>query len=445
MKRFSLRPLLSIIFACGIGCSGGGSDPDLLAATLRDCGNTALLEFLSIFERLGDVVTDAQAPDLPHVITTPTANANEFDYVATYDLDADGTPETELAGVISFSAPPDELTNGDFADVTVTQTSSEVPAAEGSIRVNFVTIGAELSVSGTATLEGDENCETVLTISSASPLLITSGITSELAGDPSFNFVIFQLTGTVDADTTRGRGRFQSTIVLNGTNSLRFTNNALNNRPFASDVFVEYPTEGEFAAAASCAVGGIDGVDRVLRGFDALIVAVRVNAPTVFGRPYTFEPVAGVANTFTFSFEDEDATISGQIVFPTDPVGDPVDGVVTVSNWVSSTIGLAGGAVDARSITPLVLTLDNGSRTSYYGSSTLVNPVPECAVSVSIPATDPLSDERGEIRVVVTSQQNTFGATFHFASEQVTVTNGVIDNFLVPGVLLKDIVSAIFR
>ena len=427
-----------------VGC-GSGPDSNRVTRDLSDCANDALLEFFATAVLLENVVEEAQGFERSSVTLTPTGAANEFDFVATFDLDADDTPETQITGVVAFTSAPESLGIGDTISFTYTQVSSVAAATTALVQFEFAG-GGDLAVSGEATVDGDLGCETELTFDALLPLLVESQLGARLAGLRSAEFLVFRLRGTARAFVSRGRETLDTTATFDGSNVVPFRATSLNGEDFTATATVTYPTSEEFARVRECASAGVAAVEHIVGLVDDLTLAARVGAPTINGESYTFTAVPGAANTFDFSLRDDEATFSGRIAYPGDPVGNLVTGEVVVSDWVSSSIGLAGiGPVEARALAPLVVTFDEGDPTAFAGTTTVINPIPNCVVSVTIPPAAPLTGDSGTVRIVVTAATNSFGATLHVQPDIVVVTDSLFDELEVPGVLISEFLEFLVR
>ena len=412
----------------------------MLAAELIDCGNNSLLEFLSAIERLGDVVGEIQGDDEDHVTITPTGTANEFTFVANYDLSGNGFLQSTLNGRIAFSADPTALSNGDTAVLTFSQASSEAPTITANLSVTFFDGADDIGLAGTVLMIDGIECNTTFTIRALSPLRFGSGAAA-LAGATGPELVLFDVAGVFDV-LIESDSMIEATVTLNRSGTIRYTDVLLNGGSF-DDQSVFLPPEGDFAAMTDCVIAGIDSVARVVTNLEALTEAVRTNQAFVNGEPFSFVAVPGLTDTFDYTLDDEGTSLAGRIAYPADPNGDPITGVVELS-WTSAAVGLAGNPLpDGRSAGPFLLNLSGGLVQSYAGTSTVTNPVPNCAVSVSISATDPVAVDgsAGSVRLVATSRSNSFRVTVRFDGSDTTLADVVVNDRLLPPALLDGIVD----
>ncbi|MDH3590359.1 MAG: hypothetical protein OER88_00660 [Planctomycetota bacterium] len=445
MKRFLLPLALVAALVATTGCSSSSSpfDPETTAELLQDCGLEGFLVFLAIFDNLGDVVDEiSNGDDSPDVTITPTGNEFEWDFVVTLDTTGNGLSDTTLDGTITFDDDPtDGTVPGDTATLAVTQTSSATPNAVATLGLELTDGG--VNVTGTTAITGVSSCNVNFTIPVATPLIISflDQLRDErqVAGLQLPNFLAFGVMGQFNMTVTGAGATLSSTVILDGSNGVLFSNPVINQIEL-DDLFTVIPAGDELLQTLQCALAGIFGMDEVAFVIEDIIDAVLNGETSIDEGAFTAVPVPGQANTFDITLSG-DATITARVSLPGDPTAGPLTGIITVSTWRfdnTVTTGFFFGDGVGQSTSPLIIDIDNNQLQSYYGTASFTES--PCLATISVPASNPITADSGEFSV--SGADALHEVAFRLVSDgealfdEVIITDGVIDEINVPGEIL---------
>jgi len=233
--RNGILPGIVVLVATVAGCGGGGTDPTQIPAALQalaDCTSLNVGSFGMLVERLQDVFEGAVNTGSPPAgITYTPSGPNGYTFTATFDLDDNGSFETNGTGSIQFTADPsDGILPGDSA---IVQLDFDGAPGTGSMQLTMI-LNANLTINlnGAGQITDAAGCQFGIVNMALNVNPLAAG---------SFP------TGTISFNATEPGGEsFQGSITLDGTAVASGTGDFSAGGSFDFDVNLE---TGEFTFA----------------------------------------------------------------------------------------------------------------------------------------------------------------------------------------------------
>ncbi len=455
-----------VLFLSAAGCGSSGGNP---LSLLQQCGAGAFLQFVSVMERMGDVITVIQNQQvqggLPEgVSVTPGAAENEWDFTIALDLDASGDNETTITGRVLFSANPvDGIEATDTAAITINQAAtSTAPAMSANVDLTFQS-SRIFDVLGDARVTDLLNCQVDLTFRPTDPLNM------EFLGFPTAERQlavaiadIADISGSTLLNIVLGGDTLDAVLVLDqvGDNA-SLTFQAFNSVQIEDDDAPIVIGGSAFEELATCAVVQLFGALGVGGTVESVLDALGDGSTEIEGGSFTITPISGLTFDIVVNVtqDGQDVTSTMRVTFSADPNVAPFVGTATVSSWSlrvrrSQLVGNLGALLpefDANNVGATILTFIDDDPFTELASTTgsgRVTTVDGSCTATSTATNFSADNDEGRIAVVGSSDGIPVRFTVtdrEIIFEGVEVILATIGGVPVPGNLLTGLFDLLFE